>query len=61
MDLEDNTLREIKPDKDKYQLPYDLSHIWSPQIFLKNENTHTDTENRLVVASGRAWDVKTGS
>ena len=37
MDLEDNTLSEIKPDKDKYQLPYDRSHIWSPQIFLKNE------------------------
>ena len=33
MDLEDNTLSEIKPDKDKYQLPYDLSHIWSLQIF----------------------------
>ena len=39
-DLEDNTLSEIKPDEDKYQLPYDLSYLKSANLFKKWKQTH---------------------
>ena len=40
MDLEDNTLSEIKPDKDEYQLPYDLSYLKSANLLKKWKQTH---------------------
>ena len=42
----------------KRQIPYDLSYMWTLQG--KKKAKLIDTENRLVVARGRGWDVGSG-
>jgi len=53
MDLENIMLSEIR----QRQIPYDITYMWNLKKNKENKNEHINTENRLVVSTGREWKM----